>query len=270
MTLTANIIVQGFGSASGGGGGGAINSPTLAVADNGNGTGGVATISGATSGTTNTVYVAVWNGQQGSFSFVSAGSRIGNGTVTLALAVGWYWGFVRSSDGTNQADSAVMVQFALTDEIDSVYWDILCAVRDQIVSLALSGSPTVTLRKLAPDQNLGVGSDAPFPVIIVCPEREPTPSGSGTNASDEVVYGVWCIVVDKDNRESTIALNLDQRLYWREIIRRQFINQRLSGVSSVYTCQVEAANVAIKEAWTSNLFVSAQLLRFISRESRGN
>lgn len=115
MTLTANIIVQGFGSASGGGGGGgSVNAPTLAVADNGDGTGGVATISGATSGTTNTVYVANWNHSGGSLSFSSAGSRSNNGTVTLAIATGRYVGYVGSVSGS-AFNVSNFVQFAITD-----------------------------------------------------------------------------------------------------------------------------------------------------------
>lgn len=115
MTLTAGIISQGFGSASsGGGGGGAINAPTLAVADNGDGTGGVATISGASSGTTNTVYVSQWSHSAGALSFTSAGSRSNNGTVNLSLTIGKYVGYVGSVDG-DAFNISNFVQFAITD-----------------------------------------------------------------------------------------------------------------------------------------------------------
>lgn len=64
----------------------AIATPTLAVSDNGNGTGAMATIYGSSSGATNYVYVANWNGS--GLSFAVGGSRTGNGTVSLPLSNG--------------------------------------------------------------------------------------------------------------------------------------------------------------------------------------
>ena len=102
-----------------GGGGGAINTPVLAVADNGDGTGAVATITNATSGTTNTVMVGNWNHGIGTVSFTSGGSRTGNGTVSLSLAVGTYWAYVQST-ATDAEEPSNFVFFRVTDTVTAL------------------------------------------------------------------------------------------------------------------------------------------------------
>jgi Rps23 Pro-64 3,4-dihydroxylase Tpa1-like proline 4-hydroxylase len=96
-----------------------------------------------------------------------------------------------------------------------------------------------------------------------------TPPDAGTNALDDVHYDVIVTIFDRDNQEPTLAENLDRHLLWREQISRSFRNQRLTGVPEVINAAVEPAEALVEEAWKHELMVSALLLRFTSRETRG-
>lgn len=72
------------------------NTPTLTVADNGNGTGATATISGSSAGSSNTVEVSKI-GVDGALTQTAFGPRTGDGTVALSLSDGPYVATVTSS-----------------------------------------------------------------------------------------------------------------------------------------------------------------------------
>lgn len=80
-------------------GGTSVAAPLLALADNGDGSGGVATISGSTTGATNRVYVQPLSWEI-SANWTLAGSRTGNGAVALSLATGHYYVYVESTLGS--------------------------------------------------------------------------------------------------------------------------------------------------------------------------
>lgn len=72
------------------GGGSPPAAPGLSVADNLNGTGATAAITGSTPGSTNAVYVAAALGLAGSVNGTITGTRSGDGDVSLVLADGLY------------------------------------------------------------------------------------------------------------------------------------------------------------------------------------
>ncbi len=88
--------------------------PTISVADNGDGTGGVATIAGTEAGSTNTVYVAPATGPP---AFASEGNRSGDGTVNRGLANGTYWAYV-TSVGASGTVSSQLVFFTVSGGTD--------------------------------------------------------------------------------------------------------------------------------------------------------
>ena len=91
---------------------------------------------------------------------------------------------------------------------------------------------------------------------------------TGTNCQDDVVQPVLVTLIDQDQQEKTLEKNLSKYMGWLESIRKQFHNKGLTGVSAVYTCTVEPADVVLPQAWQANLWASALLLKFISRETR--
>src|SRR5579863_8146411 len=86
-----------FNAPTSGGGGGSGGTITLAVTDNADGTGGVATISGNDDGTVVTLFASTFDGQLGPGVFASMGTRVGAGTIAVAPPLGYYWWY---ADGT--------------------------------------------------------------------------------------------------------------------------------------------------------------------------
>lgn len=102
-----------FGTGVTAGGGTPPAAPTLAIADNGDGTGGVATITGSTAGSTNTVFGRRLDGARIA-AWTDLGNRVGDGTVALALTPGDYLFYVLSQTGAGTAASN-LVHAQLTD-----------------------------------------------------------------------------------------------------------------------------------------------------------
>src|SRR5262245_43455300 len=102
------VVTLGFGDY-GGGGGSPPLTPTLAIADNTNGTGATATITGGSAGATHKVYTSPFNPLNiGAINFTLNGPPTGNGTEALPLAVGYYIGIVQAEqNGSVVAGNAV-------------------------------------------------------------------------------------------------------------------------------------------------------------------
>jgi hypothetical protein len=263
MSLIGHLL-RGFGSLA------VPSAPALIVVDNGNNTGALATISGSTATAMNTVYVQSFDGELGTTNWTSAGSRIGDGTLHLSLTVGHRLAYVNSTlSGVSSVSS--VVYFVVTDGLAPVHLACLTAAQARIQALLLDGvgADSILVAKIPLDRNLGTGSGVALPAILLAPERETVDPQAGVNSLDDVGYGVMVTIVDRDNQEPTLHLNLDKYLLWREKIVRAFRNQRLPGVPGVMNCVVEPAEVVSGEAWSKNLFTSALVLRFVSREPRG-
>jgi hypothetical protein len=242
--------------------------PQLIVTDHGDNTGATATISGAATDSTNTVYVQSFGGDLGAGTWTSAGSIEGNGAVELDLAPGHYFASVVSSLYGSQAVSNV-TYFVVTDGVESIHTRCLAAAQARIQLLALDGLPgeSVVIEKLPAGRNLAAGVG--LPAVVLSPHRAAMPATAGTNSLDDVHYDVLVAIFDRDNQEPTLQANLDRHFLWRQQIARAFRNQRLAGVPEVINAEVEPAEGLLDEAWKRELMTSAVLLRFTSRETRG-
>ncbi len=133
--------------------------PTLDVTDNADGTGGVATITNADGGTTNTLY-------RGSLTspgaLTSVGSRSGNGTITIGATLGNFVWIVTSTLGG--PDSIAYDVQAITGAPDSVYAKILADVATLTGGVAAGW--TIVVRK---DLTLLPVELDNLPVIIIKP-----------------------------------------------------------------------------------------------------
>lgn len=251
------------------GGGAEIDTPTLSIADAGDGTGATATIAGGTAGATNVVYTGVFSGNAGNLAWTSAGSRTGNGTVSLSLDTGLYLAYVLSTkDGLSAASAPVY--FSVTDDENPIHYQCLLAVQARIRALLLDdiAADHVEIRKVPTDRHLSL------PGIVVSPARQ-VMAPAGTNERDDVIDPVAVVIYAADNRflwaDNADDTKADLRKYtgWLERIARAFRHQRLSGVDSIYHCTVEPLDPLSLAAGLQNAFVSGCLLKFVSREPRG-
>lgn len=209
---------------------------TLSISDVGDGTGATATVAGSTVGATNTVYVADWPGS----SFASKGSRVGDGTVALAVLPGPHWACVR-----NTTEISNIVHFRTTDGSEATFYQCLRAVRDVIRGLALSGldSANVDFKKLPFDL------ESALPGITVYPSREAfAPDG---NLTFQGSYPVEIVMV---RQKTGLESGVDSFLLWRQQIVRALIDKPLSGASGCYQVRIEPG-----VPWSVPAYMSAGL-----------
>ena len=239
-----------------------LDVPVLSMADLGNGTGATATISGATAGTTNAVYAAVWP-----FSnFVLKGSRTGNGAVALSMAVGPYLAFVLSSYETAR-ELSNHVFFRVTDTSESVLVRILESVRDTIRGLSLVGvnSTSVVYQKFPWDRT------TVKPGVLIYPDRETIQPA--TNASDQLDYPVNVVYIRASNQDLTDEMSATGKR--RQQIRRAFEPSPsfrpdvLSDVAEAVSVRVEMGAPYDLTSFQNQYDVSHIRVIVICRESGG-
>lgn len=164
----------------------------------------------------------------------------------------------------------------------TTFHKIMTEVANRIKSGGLTDLPdaNVVIKKTTKDrERIEVG----LPGILIAPgNTENIPTTGGTNIRDDIGYPVEVMMFDAHRQQSFDNLpvdaeeghpdqeyHFDDRLQWRDTIRKLFIRQRLTGVDTVFTCEVEPlAIVDANEFLKRNLWVSALVLRFWSREAR--
>jgi hypothetical protein len=256
----AGLLLKGFGPA--GDSGSSPDSPTLAVADDADGTGATATISGATSGTTNKVYVQ--NRESIGGTWTSAGNRSGNGTLALNLSVGRYFAYCESD--LNGVDAiSNLVAFSVTSGSESIYETILQEVQSAIQNLSLSGISGVDIQKLPRRSALG---SVTLPAVIVSPWSSKRIRTSGPNVRDDIEYPVIVVTVQASNEDQDTNRNRHEQ--WHETIIARFAHKRLYTNSSadVYQCLVDPSTTFSESGFGAGYDVSAVMLRFVARQSR--
>lgn len=151
---------------------------------------------------------------------------------------------------------------------NSVFKNILEAVQTGIQGLSLAGisSANVQIVKVFSDREALTPELPGILILPLGPER--MNSREGTISSDDIWYPVGVAIFAADVQDQSI--DFDQYLLWRESIRKKFISQPLAGVVSVRKCNVEPQEVVNPRRWLAdNIWVSALVLRFMSRETRG-
>lgn len=137
----------------------------------------------------------------------------------------------------------------------STHKDILDAIDTAITSLSLTDCEEIAVRAEPKD------GDEFYPGITISPVREE--EYAGTNQRDDVAYGVQITMVVNNDVDPTEE---DLFTTWRQSIRKKFIHQKLTAVSTVTTCLVEPG--PIYQNVPEHLDVGTLIIRVISRETR--
>ncbi len=241
------------------GGGSPPATPTLAVADNADGTGAVATITGSDGSASN----AVWAQPAGGGAFASAGSRTGNGTVALALATGYYWAYVVSTK-SGLTSTSNLVYFQVSSNALSVATRLQDAIIARIQGLSMVGSPNANLyERMLEDYSIVL-----FPCIAVVYSGEREAQEMVMTGRDDIVYPFRIVVADRHPVEDDTARARYQ--LWRQQIARALRNQRLSGVPESVICKLKyGANVDPTAKMSYELMIFGMTLNCVAREPRG-
>lgn len=147
----------------------------------------------------------------------------------------------------------------------SIFMQAMESIRDRIQSLTLPGllDNRVHVRRLPHD------GEHYFPGITVHPVTEKY--HRGTNMRENIGYG--CAVTMVVNNECDQDYLLDRLLYWRETIRRHFVEKgNLEEVTLQPTCTVKVEHGHVidwNDLYDKNVDVSSLILRVYVLETRG-
>lgn len=147
----------------------------------------------------------------------------------------------------------------------STYQSILSAVQSEIQGLDLTGidDANVVVMKVPTARK---GALPGFPGVVIAPFGQKREL-AGTNEQDDISYPVLVAYIATNGEDPTA--NLDRALTWHQQIEKHFINQRLTGVSSVLTCTYDPRDVFDPAKFFDGYDAGGVILRFVSRESRG-
>lgn len=247
-------------------------SPTVAFVDNADGTGAVATVDGD-AGVTNEVFTLRVNETFGTNLWISGGSRSGDGTVSLSLAVGHYFGYAKSSNVDGAAVSTP-AYFAVTSGNESIHYRCLEAAKARVILAGLDAMPAASVvtyhLPIVRDFFAEFGETAlkTAPGVLITPYgTERHDPEAGTNFRDDIEYP--CLITIFAVQNQALASNLDARLKWREQIFAAFRNQRLPGVDEVDRCTIEPGPIVDVASFDNNLWHSSMVLYCQARQRRG-
>ena len=151
---------------------------------------------------------------------------------------------------------------------DSVYWQILHGVTETIRDLALPGIP----RERVHHATVPVLDGKPTPCVLVTKTRERFDPSAGTNARDDVSYGVLVILVRASSRTTDGDSPNTRQLYsWRERVLGPFLGKRatfpLVGGCHIQT-RIADGDPLIESRWLQQLDVQTLTLNFVVRVDR--
>lgn len=225
-----------------GGGGTAPNTPALSQpADNGDGTGATASISGSSAGSTNTVYTAPWAGAGTSLTWTASATRTGDGSVSLSLADGFYAAYCESvlsslpSLPSNQPLFTVTGGATYTSAHKALAEAVAAKIRGMLgTDIVGPGSESVRVRKTAFLGDFSGINPLPanyqyaLPAIVVCYfDQEEIDPNLGTNARDEIGYPITVVFAREGQAANTFSEDSDDLfLTWRQAVERTFTNLR--------------------------------------------
>ena len=252
------------------------STPTLAVADNADGTGVTATVAGSDAGSSNTVYAVTVAPGPAVPAWVSKGTRVGDGTVSVSLSPGYYFFYCLSTVAAGTAASAPLMA-AATSSNQSVLDRVLGAVLAVVKTLSLPTITSIPPAAMAAANivrfdhfNENVLPLLQLPSIVVAAGVSVQFPGL-TTQKDDVGYPVWVVLVDRGAPQNLVPFPTWE--LWAERISRGLRNQPLVGVPEVGSVRPEPY---APFSWSGpentkgyDTMFCAQPFRAVSREVRG-
>jgi len=240
-----------------------LATPSLVIVDNADGGGGEASVASGDGSAVNTLYRLAVDGEFGAGTWVSTGSRTGNGLITISLSgTGHFWWYVESVLSGESTISNLVYQKISSSE-DAVLTQCIDAIAARLILLDIDDiGSKVYSRPLVNDPNIQ------WPCALVI--REPTPHQyrGGTNTRDDIGYPIQVLFKVRDGLKPNSPIGRYD--LWRQSAERAFRFQRLPGVDECMTCEIEPLKILDPAA--SSLYddvVSGFTVRAVTREVRG-
>lgn len=146
----------------------------------------------------------------------------------------------------------------------SNHFDAMVAIQAIIQGIGLTGISRAPIIQEVLNYKV---PDMQTPIVLIAPwGPEQYDDSAELNDQDAPVYGIAiAIVADADNQ----ALNLEDRLQWRQQIRRRMKNASLPGLAQSYQLNCKPFPVVDQAAWMNDQkFVSGFLVLASFQEPR--
>jgi hypothetical protein len=168
---------------------------------------------------------------------------------------------------------------------DSTHFAILEEMVAQIKMLGLTDIPQANI-KAVKVEHYRETIDPGLPGVHVMPfGSEILNANGGTTCRDDIGYPCMVLMYDIDRQDTGTGLpadaltgtqdetfRFDEKLHWRQQIRKRFHNQRLplsGGYPNVYRCVIEPSEIVRPVDWLeANLWIGGVLIRAWTREER--
>ena len=151
-------------------------------------------------------------------------------------------------------------------------YDCLVELQKQVQALELPGIPAgnVVLCQV-PAVEIARMNSRQLPAVVIAPFGAEAVVAQ-SNLRDDITYPVLVAIVastkiDGENTNDKQLADFEQRLQWRETIRKAFSNQRLTQ-NLVHKIEVQPLVIVDPTAFARDLFVSGFTLRLTNREGR--
>jgi hypothetical protein len=238
----------------------------FSYSDRNDNTGGTVTITGSAGGSANTLYVSRFQGTHRNRPFEIAGTRTGNGTISVSGESGPFLAYVLNVAGSTVTTS-IPKCFRIGDGIRSLHERIVDSVREFILGLALPGvtaDPDLHLKAKVGAKLKEVLNGNPDCVYYL-PAAETF--GVGDNSFDTVLYPVNVVF----NRMSGHGLveGLSNLLKSRELAGQAFSGSPLPDVPEVHTLEIRPGIVIDPSRWELNYDASMMTFVGVSEQAAG-
>lgn len=200
----------------------------ITIVDHANGTGISATLTGLSG--TGTLYVSSFRSDLATRSFAVARTFVANGTYTIAISNGAYFGIYTDGAGTNAP-----ISFRASDGSTGVHERCLQAIREFILGLSLPVLSSDPAKHKTHKRPVRTRTEFGSPLVGCHYWKGDEIRRPVDNHRDEVIYPIEMVILDSndgDNKSDGGWTRL------REIIGRSFPRCPLSAVNEVHTVNV--------------------------------
>ena len=147
----------------------------------------------------------------------------------------------------------------------AAYTSVLNQVQAVIQNLTLTGLPPQNvLIRMLPKAEEEVD---PLPQVAIVPSEKPEIiADAGFENQVDVTYEVQVVIIAANNHD--FATNLPTYLLWREQVRRAFQPQKLLGISTIWSVDLDMEPPLDREMLNKQYAYSGMGIKFVNREVR--
>lgn len=235
----------------------------ITFADNGDGTGGVVTVSGTGGSAINRLYISRFAGTNRSRTFELAGTRTGDGTITVAAETGPFLAMLTSATESDIEFTDPIV-FRVTNSEVPLHYRVCEAIREFMLDLALPALPTdpelhVIAKVGAKFKELIGNNDS---IVFYIPSQEVLEFAS--NSDSTVSYPVDVVIHIKSG--NTLRINIREIMLSREIAAFSLKAEPLPDLPEIHTVNVQPNILVDPSKWALNYDVS--VITFVALTER--